>query len=191
MVAQVNTTMYGTLMGARLTKEDWIKLGLRTLATEGAGGLRVGAMASGLGVSRGSFYWHFTDFADFRAQLLESWRERTVDQVIREFDTDNGAPDRMRRLIRRAFFGKRGLDRAIRIWAADEPEVAAMVASVDQRRVAYMADLLAAAGTPPAEAAPRAAFIYWAYLGQAIVMDPPHASISEPALDAISALFER
>ncbi|MEJ7776692.1 MAG: TetR/AcrR family transcriptional regulator [Sphingomicrobium sp.] len=177
-------------MDARLTKQDWISQGLRTLATEGAGALKVGAMAAVLRVSRGSFYWHFTDFADYRSQLLQSWRDRTVNQVIREFDEDAGAPDRMRRLVRRAFFGKRGLDRAIRIWAADEPSVTAMVASVDARRVAYMVELLVTGGVAPAEAEPRAAFIYWAYLGQPIVMNPDHASMPEPALDAISALFE-
>ena len=177
-------------MDARLSRQDWLKCGLRTLATEGASALKVGAMAAALGVSRGSFYWHFRDFADFRAQLLHSWRDRTVDQVIREFEQDPVGPKRLRRLVKRAFFGKRGLDRAIRIWAADEPDVATMVATVDARRVGYMAELLIAAGVEPAQAQPRAAFLYWAYLGQAIVMDPATATIDEAAMDAISGLFE-
>ena len=147
-------------------------------------------MAAALGVSRGSFYWHFKDFADFRGQVLHSWRDRTVDQVIQEFDRDPAEPDRLRRLIKRAFFGKRGLDRAIRMWAADEPEVAAMVAAVDARRVAYMAELLIAAGVDVRQAHPRAAFIYWAYLGQTIVMDPASAAIDEAAMEVIADLFE-
>ena len=189
-LARVNTGVYGSIMDARLTKQDWINCGLRTLATDGASALKVGAMAVALGISRGSFYWHFKDIADFRGQVLLGWRDRTVDQVIQEFDRDPAEPDRLRRLIKRAFFGKRGLDRAIRMWAADEPEVAAMVAAVDARRVAYMAELLIAAGVEPAQAQPRAAFIYWAYLGQAIVMDPATAAIDEAALDKIADLFE-
>ncbi len=177
-------------MDTRLTKQEWIRQGLRTLATEGATALKVGAMATAMGVSRGSFYWHFNDFADFRAQLLLSWRDRTVDQVIREFEDDRAGPGRLQRLVKRAFFGKRGLDRAIRIWAADEAVVAAMVATVDARRVAYMAQLLIAAGVDADQAQPRAAFIYWAYLGQAIVMDPANAAIDEVALDAIASLLE-
>lgn len=178
-------------MEQRLTRQDWLKCGLRTLATEGASALKVGPMAAAMGVSRGSFYWHFTDFADFRAQLLNSWRDRTVDQVIRDFDRDPAEPDRLRRLINRAFFGKRGLDREIRIWAADETDVAAIVAAVDARRVGYMAELLVAAGVEPVQAQPRAAFIYWAYLGQAIVMDPACAAIDETAMEQIADLFER
>ncbi len=178
-------------MDSRLTKEDWIKQGLRTLATEGAAGLKVGAMAARLGVSRGSFYWHFRDFSEFRAMLLEGWRDRTVDQVIREFDESSAGPDRLGRLLKRAFLGKRGLDRAIRSWAADEPSVAAMVATVDRRRVEYLAKLLIAAGVADKPAEARAAFIYWAYLGQVAVMSPTYATIEAHTLDAISALFER
>lgn len=183
--------MYGHCMGGRLTRQDWIDSGLRMLATDGASALKVGVMATALGVSRGSFYWHFADFAAYRAQLLHCWRERTVDQVIQEFDRDPTGPDRLKRLIKRAFIGKRGLDRAIRMWAADEPVVAAMVASVDAKRVAYMAKLLIAAGADPGQAQPRAAFIYWAYLGQAIVMDPASGAIDEARLDEIADLFEQ
>ena len=178
------------VMNTRLTAQNWINAGLRTLATDGASGLKVGAMAAALGVSRGSFYWHFRDFADFRSQMLNCWRDRTVDRIIEEFDRDPTGPDRLRQLIRRAFFGKRGLDRAIRIWAADEPDVAAMVASVDARRVAYMAELLVSAGVDRTQAQPRAAFIYWAYLGQALVMDPATAAIDEDALERIAAALE-
>ena len=49
----------------RLTKLDWIERGLSTLASDGAHALKVGPMATQLKVSRGSFYWHFRDVADF------------------------------------------------------------------------------------------------------------------------------
>ena len=69
-------------MEDRLSKAKWLTEGLRTLAHQGAGAVKVGPMASALGVSRGSFYWHFSDIGDFRAQLLQNWRERATDQVI-------------------------------------------------------------------------------------------------------------
>jgi AcrR family transcriptional regulator len=178
-------------MDPRLSRQDWIESGLRTLAIDGAGALKIGLMAAAMGVSRGSFYWHFRDLADFRGELLREWRERTVDQIIQEFDRDPAGPGKLQRLIRRAFFGRRGLDRAIRIWAAEDSEVAAMVGAVDASRVAYMATLLIAAGVAPRLAGPRAAFIYWAYLGQPIVMDPASADLDQAALDDIADLFER
>ena len=63
-------------MQDQLSKDDWIAQGLRTLAREGANALKVGPMSARLKVSRGSFYWHFRDIADFRVQVLRSWLAR-------------------------------------------------------------------------------------------------------------------
>jgi AcrR family transcriptional regulator len=178
-------------MNDRLTKTDWIEHGLRTLASDGASALKVGPMARQLEVSRGSFYWHFRDIADFRSQVLQFWQERTTEQVIRDLEAAKAEPDRLKHLIRRAFVAKRSLERTIRSWAAEDKGVAAIVAAVDTRRVSYIAKMLVAAGVESRRALPRAAFIYWAYLGQPIVMDPRHASIPASALDEISDLFER
>jgi len=178
-------------MNDRLAKDDWITHGLRTLAKDGANALKVGPMATKLKVSRGSFYWHFRDIADFRAQLLRHWQERSTDQVIRELDARKAEPDRLKHLMKRAFAGKRDLDRAIRSWAAEDDDVARIVASADARRVAYIAKMLVAAGVESQRALRRAAFLYWAYLGQPIVMDARHSSIPESAIDDIGDLFEK
>lgn len=188
-------------MKDRLTKSDWIRHGLRTLANEGANALKVGPMSTKLKVSRGSFYWHFRDIADLRSQILRSWQERTTDQVIQEINAE-AEPDRLKQLMKRAFDVKRSSDRvmssdewaaerAIRSWAAEDKDVATMVASADASRVAYIAKLLVAAGVEGQQALHRAAFLYWAYLGQAFVMDPGHSSIAATALDDISDLFEK
>ncbi len=178
-------------MTDRLTKTDWIRQGLRTLATDGANALKVGPMSTALKVSRGSFYWHFRDIADFRSQLLRSWQERSTDQVIRELEAQNAEPGRLKHLLKLALATKRGLDRAIRSWAAEDEDVAKVVAAVDDRRVAYIARMLVASGVESRQAHPRAAFMYWAYLGQTMVMDPRHSSLSPAAIDDISDLFEK
>jgi AcrR family transcriptional regulator len=182
--------MYGGSMSDRLTKSDWIRHGLRTLAKDGPNALRVGPMSTKLRVSRGSFYWHFRDIADFRSQLLQSWQETSTDQVIRDLDARQGEPDRLRHLTRQAFAGTRRLDRAIRSWAAEDKGVARIVASVDGRRVAGLAKLLVEGGVEAERALRRATFLYWAYLGQAVVMDPRHSSLPAAALDDIIGLFE-
>ena len=175
---------------ARLTKPDWIRHGLLTLASEGPGALKVGPMATKLKVSRGSFYWHFADIADFRAQLLAGWQATATDQVIRDLEADNAEPDRLKSLMRRAFHGRHALERAIRAWAAQDAAVAAVVAAVDARRIAYIADLLVAAGVEAKRALGRTTFIYWAYLGQALVMDRRRAALAPAELDEISDLLE-
>lgn len=175
---------------AHLTKSDWIAHGLRTLANEGANALKVGPMSTKLKVSRGSFYWHFRDIADFQSQLLQSWQERSTEQVIRELEAGKAQPDRLKHLMTRAYAAKRDLDRAMRSWGVEDEDVARIVASVDARRVAYIAKLLVAAGVESQRARHRAAFLYWAYLGQAIVMDPRHSSMAASTVDDIADLFE-
>ncbi|TRD10921.1 TetR/AcrR family transcriptional regulator [Erythrobacter insulae] len=176
-------------MNDRLKKSHWIKHGLKTLASAGESALKVGTMSSQLNVSRGSFYWHFQDAADFRSQLLQSWQESTTTQVIQNL-AEKAERSRLKYLMRRAFVGDRSLDRAIRSWAMHDDEVAKVVEAVDTERVQYIAKLLAKAGVEDQLALDRAAFIYWAYLGQEIVVGSRHSSIRVSVLDEISELLE-
>src|SRR5471030_3295677 len=177
-------------MTDRLTKDDWLKRGLKTLATDGAHALKVGPMAEKLRVSRGSFYWHFRDVADFQSQILRRWQERSTDQVIRDLEADQAQPDRLKQLMKLAFAGKRDLERAIRSWAAENAAVARIVATVDARRVAYIAKMLVAAGVDRKKTLSRAAFLYWAYPGQPLVTAPRHSAATASMLDDIGQLFE-
>lgn len=190
-VAVVNTYVYGLRVKDRLTITDWIKHGLRTLAGQGESALKVGALAAGLNVSRGSFYWHFKDIDDYRQTLLREWGLRAGEQVIRDIDATITGPARLTALMRLAFEEDRSLDRAIRSWATADPTAAAVVASVDVQRVAYIAKLLTESGVDVRKAMPRAEFIYWAYIGQPAAMHQAQPAITEADIDDLSALFTR
>jgi AcrR family transcriptional regulator len=177
-------------MSDRLTRSDWITHGLRTLASEGPGGLKVGPMAAKLKVSRGSFYWHFQDVADFEAQLLQSWEETSTDSVIRDLDAREGEPGLLRQFMGEAFRGRRKLDRAMRAWAAQDRSVAQVVAAVDARRIRRVAKMLVDVSVDSERALHRATFLYWAFLGQAVVMNPAGASLPASAMDDLISLFE-
>jgi AcrR family transcriptional regulator len=148
-------------------------------------------LAAGLNVSRGSFYWHFKDIADYRAQLLQVWQERATEQVIRDIDATVVGLARLTYLMKLAFNEDRSLDRAIRGWASTDVEAAKVVAAVDARRIAYIAELLRDSGVDARRGLPRAEFIYWAYIGQSAVMNPAHTAITEADLDDLSSLFGR
>src|SRR5262249_21351458 len=135
-------------------------------------------------------YWHFRDIADFRSQILRSWQQRMTDQVIQEV-AGKAEPDRLRHLLKRALVEKPRLDRAVRSWAAEDEDVATIVASVDARRVAYIANFLSGGGGKSRGAFPRAPFMYWFFFGRVFVMAARHDSIPASALDDISGLFEK
>lgn len=188
-VRAVKAPLYGRVMGDRLTKTDWLRHGLRTLEARGAGALTVGAMAAALGVSRGSFYWHFADAADFRAQLLGRWREVSTEHIIDALDARPGDPARLGDLLRRALTRSNALERAVRAWAAHDSAVAEAVAAVDGRRIEGLTHLLVEGGVEAARAADRALFLYWAFLGRTAVVGDGHAVLPDAALADVAALF--
>lgn len=190
-MALVNTQVYGECVTDRLTRPDWLKHGLRTLTQQGEGALKVGALAAGLNVSRGSFYWHFKDIAEYRAQLLDSWRDRAADQMIRSIDATIIGPARLTELMKIAFSEDRRLDRSIRAWAAVDSAAAKTVAAVDVSRISYVSKILVEAGVDPRKAQPRAEFIYWAYIGQPGVMILAPSAVTAADIDDLSALFTR
>jgi AcrR family transcriptional regulator len=66
----------------RLTREDWIHGGLEFLGTAGVGGVRIVPLARRLGVTSGSFYWHFANRAKLYEALLDYWETEMTDAAI-------------------------------------------------------------------------------------------------------------
>ncbi len=64
---------------SRLTVDDWVQAGFAILAEEGITALKIDRLCSRLDVTKGSFYWHFTDIAGYRATLIEAWGELSDD----------------------------------------------------------------------------------------------------------------
>src|SRR6266481_2421615 len=86
-LAPVNTVVYGGLsqrtgMTNQLTARDWLRQGLKTLARSGFTALKAEPLAKALGVSRGSFYWHFASLGAFHAAILKHWRDVAAEQII-------------------------------------------------------------------------------------------------------------
>ena len=68
----------------RLSELDWVKAGLLALAERGVEGLRVDRLARDLGVTKGSFYWHFKNRDELFDALAKFWGETEPDWVIKE-----------------------------------------------------------------------------------------------------------
>src|SRR5476651_2671607 len=108
-------------MADQLSAKDWLDQGLRTLATSGFTALKAEPLAKALGVSRGSFYWHFADIGAFHAAILTHWRDVAAEQIIADLEAASGNDDTLALLLRRVFGGKLALESAVRTWAMFEP----------------------------------------------------------------------
>ncbi|MFO1159438.1 MAG: TetR/AcrR family transcriptional regulator [Reyranellaceae bacterium] len=154
-------------MTERLTAQDWIDLAAATLAREGFDALKADVLARKLGVSRGSFYWHFADLGAFHLRVIEHWRQTTTEAIIADIERHDSRARRLDALLRRAFGHGAALEVRMRAWADANPTAARAVADVDRRRRDYLEQLLVEAGVARPLAATRAQLLYWTYLGAA------------------------
>lgn len=185
-LAHVNTLVYGAGggddMNEQLAAKDWLDLGLKVLATKGFIGLKAEPLAKAMGVSRGSFYWHFADVAAFHAELLKHWREIAAEQIIIGVEATAGIEPAIAVLLRRTFTIRLTLERAVRSWAASDTAARQAVQAIDKRRLGYVESLLAAEGLPPDVAQARAQVLYWAFLGHALSERPLPAARQEAVI---------
>ena len=155
-------------MTDQLSAKDWLDQGLRTLAESGFTALKAEPLAKAMGVSRGSFYWHFADIGAFHAAILKHWREVAAEQIIANLEAASGNDDPLPLLLRRAFGGRLALEKAVRSWATLDPLARVAVQAIDRRRLNYVERLLGAPGLSPGVARARAQILYWAFLGFAL-----------------------
>src|SRR6266436_7573752 len=152
-------------MTDQLSAKDWLDQGLKTLAERGFTALKAEPLAKALGVSRGSFYWHFADIGAFHAAILKHWREVAAEQIIAGLEA--AAQDRdgnpLSLLLRGAFGNKPALEKAVRTWAAIDPKARTAAQAIDRRRVDYVEHMLRQAGLEADVARARAQILYWAF----------------------------
>ncbi len=120
-----------------LGPEAWLAAAWEELARGGVDRVRVEPLAARLGVTKGSFYWHFRDRAALLDALLADWERRATLEVIALVDASSEAPrERLAALLRLTTRAPRApdLESAIRAWGAHDPRVAGRLARVDERR---------------------------------------------------------
>src|ERR1700750_2808222 len=128
------------VMTDQLSADDWIHQALKPPATSGFTALKADPLAKAIGVSRGSFYWHFADLGAFHAAVLKRWGEIAAEEIIAGVEGDSDEP--LTALLRRTFGARLDLERAVRNWAAFDPAAQAAVRAIDRRRLDYIEALL-------------------------------------------------
>jgi AcrR family transcriptional regulator len=189
-LATVNTDVYGEMsQGARMTDQlsarDWLDQGLKTLARDGFTALKAEPLAKAMGVSRGSFYWHFADIGAFHAAILQHWRDIAAERIIADVEASSGHDNPLMVLLRRVFGERLALETAVRGWAATDPLARKAVQAIDRRRLGYVEKLLEASGLVPGVAQARAQILYWTFLGFALSDNPLPRARQAAVLDEL------
>jgi AcrR family transcriptional regulator len=172
-------------MSNQLSATDWLDQGLKTLATRGFTALKAEPLAKTMGVSRGSFYWHFADIGAFHAAILARWHEVAAEQIIANVEAASKDENPLALLLRRVFGERLMLERAVRTWASVDPAARAAVQAIDRRRLGYVEGLLTQSGLSADVARARAQILYWAFLGFALSDQPLPKARQEAVVDEL------
>src|ERR671922_2455558 len=93
----------------RTPRSSWIDEGLRALAAGGPDAVRIEPLSRALGVTKGGFYWHFDDRRALLEEILDTWEQVSVDEVIERIEGEGGAArTKLRRLFALATSGEIG-----------------------------------------------------------------------------------
>ncbi|WOF72681.1 TetR/AcrR family transcriptional regulator [Parvibaculaceae bacterium PLY_AMNH_Bact1] len=155
-----------------LGKTDWIAAAFRALVAGGPSAINVEPLAKSLGVTKGSFYWHFKDRAALHTAMLDHWEKIATDHIIDDVETHGGSGRaKLERLINHAVsaapdaYGGAQAEGVLRGWAASYDPAGVILARVDKRRRAYLAQLFQEAGLAKADARHAADIAYLASIG--------------------------
>ncbi|HEX6832063.1 MAG TPA: helix-turn-helix domain-containing protein [Rudaea sp.] len=151
---------------SRLSAADWEHAALDLIADQGVGAVAVEALARQLGVTKGSFYWHFPNREALLKAALERWEKTDTDAIFGQVEPIADPRARLCELFRRT--GREAKSHVIYsalLRALDHPLVQPVMARVSQRRMDFLTRAYRQVGMNRSAAAHRARLAYAAYVG--------------------------
>lgn len=170
-------------MVAATSKADWMRAARLALLRGGVASVQIEKLAGQLGLTKGSFYWHFSDRQALLNALLKEWEDE-ADLLIGAIGAprEEGIQSLLDQLARNVIASERGdvpSDAAIFAWAAVAPEIAERVNAAEAERIALLSTLIG-----DSEGAELA---YLAYLG--FILRGRHRPNSEQSFRRVADLF--
>lgn len=193
----VNTDTYGSCMQRdRLSVNDWLQAAFRALTKGGPSAIKAEAIARDLGVSKGSFYWHFENVPTLKSSMLSHWQEEATQAIITELDQVIDVPeDKLRQLVwistsgRDTPYGGQMAEAAIRDWARYDKAVSGVVALVDATRIGYVQGLFSQCGNNKKQSKSNARILYSSLVGLQILSANDLVKPKEDLLELLKILL--
>jgi AcrR family transcriptional regulator len=150
----------------RLSAEDWAQAALDLIAEQGVAAVAVEPLARRLGVTKGSFYWHFPSRDALLQAALERWEAVEQEMVFGKLEAVSDPRERLRALFQLvAHEFKSHIVYSELLKALDHPTVSPVIGRVSQRRFDWLAASFRQAGLSRTDAQHRARLAYAAYVG--------------------------
>lgn len=152
----------------QLQRFDWLQVALDIFVAEGIEAVRITRLADDLGVTRGSFYWHFRNREDLLNALVSYWKDKNtaaiIDSVASASTLAGGIMGFFETCIDSASFDPR-LDLALREWARRSQAIHDLVDSEDEARIDALQRFYRRFDYPMPAALIRARVLYYSQIG--------------------------
>lgn len=170
-----------------LSADDWAARGLEILMAEGPRAVTIARLCRDLGVTKGSFYWHFADLEALKGAIAERWCAQNRDELSALAGlNDLPAPERLRQMMLGLIDdGVWALQRALREWARTDARVADALAQSDLFVFTLVQDAIAELGAEPRQARTRAGLLVYAGIGFA----HGQSGLPKPTIEQIDDLI--
>jgi AcrR family transcriptional regulator len=170
----------------RLSREDWIAAALDAIAKGGLGAVAIEPLAAGLGVTKGSFYAHFSTRDEWIDAALQSWEHSHGHAELDRFAAIDDPTERLHALLLAAVTFSQSGALSVHVGLlgelADE-RVAGVLARVNASRIRLLTGTYSQLGFSRQRADDRARLSYAAYLGLLqMAREAPGRRLGEPEL---------
>lgn len=150
----------------RLSADDWAQGALDLIAESGVSAVAVEPLARRLGVTKGSFYWHFPAREALLVAALERWEKHEEEAVFGQLEAIAEPGQRLRALFQLvAHEFKSHIIYSELLKALDHPAVQPVIERVSKRRMDYLTASFRQSGLTRSDAQHRARLTYAAYVG--------------------------
>jgi len=149
-----------------LSAGDWEQQALVLIAEKGIRAVAVESLAARMGVTKGSFYWHFQNRESLLEQSLIRWEKHDASNLQTSLSAIDDPRERLRSFFRRT--GREKLTHNVYsslCMASDHPQVEPLLERVAERRMKHIEKAYEEIGFDSHAASHRARLTYSAYLG--------------------------
>lgn len=149
-----------------LCAEDWERAALELISEQGVPALAVEPLARRMGITKGSFYWHFANREALLEKALLRWEEHDLRNLAKSLGEIDHPRDRLISFFRRV--GKEKLTHGVYselCAAAGHPQVEPVLERVANRRMDHLSAAFRELGFPEVQSRHQARLTYSVYLG--------------------------
>lgn len=125
----------------RKGKEDWLRMGMDVLNTEGFSKITIDHLCNLLGVTKGSFYHHFGNMGGYTEALMQYWTDNYTHAFINEVEKIEDAVQKKALLYEMTTVAMHKSEQYIRAWSFYNDTVKKYVRQVDDMRIQYLEKL--------------------------------------------------